>query len=414
MKGIWYSKYITSMKHLSPRTIILLILLVLMVIAIPVGVSLVSQSQDIRQKAWNTNNQGRWDIALQPSSTTLTAGGDAVPVTLTMDTKEEKISGLIIVMHVKSPDVSVSGLEMLAPFNGGGWSCGTNSITPYTETTQSVKVKMECFYMNAGGFSTTGLGVVTAGRFMVQANANAASTSFDIAFDTDHEKVSIISSDTGINDYANKPTDVSMTITGGTEASPSPSPSPSEQPTASPSPSSSASPTASPSPSPTNQTSASPTPTSTPRSGTSDSSSTTSTGGIGGSSTSSLPTSLSVTTIKESQTITTSLPKISGKAPANATITVTLQSEVQTATVKADAYGNWSYTPKQPLEVGAHTLTVKSTTTAGATETKTVKFSVTTPVTGNTSTTLAFLASGMMLVMLGIFFQLRKAELPNE
>jgi len=409
-----------------------------MVIAIPVGVSLVSQSQDIRQKAWNTNNQGRWDIALQPSSTTLTAGGDAVPVTLTMDTKEEKISGLIIVMHVKSPDVSVSGLEMLAPFNGGGWSCGTNSITPYTETTQSVKVKMECFYMNAGGFSTTGLGVVTAGRFMVQANANAASTSFDIAFDTDHEKVSIISSDTGINDYANKPTDVSMTITGGTEASPSPSPSPSEQPTASPSPSSSASPTASPSPSPdeqptaspspsssasptaspspspTNQTSASPTPTSTPRSGTSDSSSTTSTGGIGGSSTSSLPTSLSVTTIKESQTITTSLPKISGKAPANATITVTLQSEVQTATVKADAYGNWSYTPKQPLEVGAHTLTVKSTTTAGATETKTVKFSVTTPVTGNTSTTLAFLASGMMLVMLGIFFQLRKAELPNE
>ena len=61
-------------------------------------------------------------------------------------------------------------------------------------------------------------------------------------------------------------------------------------------------------------------------------------------------------------------PTFKGKALPNATVEVTVQSDPITASVQADAKGNWEFRPAAPLDTGEHTITIKSADTQGATQ----------------------------------------------
>ncbi|MDX7018857.1 Ig-like domain-containing protein, partial [Klebsiella aerogenes] len=50
-----------------------------------------------------------------------------------------------------------------------------------------------------------------------------------------------------------------------------------------------------------------------------------------------------------------------GKATAGSTIIITDVGGVQLGTVKADANGNWEFTPTSSLSDGAHTLRITGT-----------------------------------------------------
>ncbi len=131
-----------------------------------------------------------------------------------------------------------------------------------------------------------------------------------------------------------------------------------------------------------------------------------------GSATTSAVMILSPTT---NQDVATQQPTIQGKAPAGSTVTIAVYSTQQiTATVVADANGNWSYTIPKALEAGPHTVVVAAQNpTSGQTETATIGFVVSNgtengasgsamPVSGSETPTLILLGLGILLFLSGV------------
>lgn len=111
--------------------------------------------------------------------------------------------------------------------------------------------------------------------------------------------------------------------------------------------------------------------------------------------------------------VTSQTPTIQGTAPPGSTVTIAVYSTQQvTATVTADANGNWSYTIPQSLETGPHTVVVSAQNpTTGKTETATLGFVVGNgtdatgsgmPVTGSVEPTFILLGLGILLLLGGI------------
>jgi MYXO-CTERM domain-containing protein len=63
-------------------------------------------------------------------------------------------------------------------------------------------------------------------------------------------------------------------------------------------------------------------------------------------------------------TVDTLTPAITGSAEPNSTVTVIIDG-TEVGTVRADASGNWSYTPTTPLTTGPHEVRVRATDEAG-------------------------------------------------
>ncbi|MBI3384571.1 hypothetical protein HY030_00030 [Candidatus Gottesmanbacteria bacterium] len=105
--------------------------------------------------------------------------------------------------------------------------------------------------------------------------------------------------------------------------------------------------------------------------------------------------------VQNGQTITNSLPTISGTAAPNSKVTVTIQSDPQTITTYADANGKWSITPSKALAAGSHTLVVTATDASGKTVTQSVNFTVGLPATASFFNTWAMLFLGSLLMFLG-------------
>ncbi|MBM7119394.1 adventurous gliding motility protein AgmC [Archangium primigenium] len=63
--------------------------------------------------------------------------------------------------------------------------------------------------------------------------------------------------------------------------------------------------------------------------------------------------------------VTVVRPPITGTAEANSTVTVYLDGVAQPTTVKADAAGNWTFTPATDLSQGSHTVKARSADAAG-------------------------------------------------
>ena len=70
------------------------------------------------------------------------------------------------------------------------------------------------------------------------------------------------------------------------------------------------------------------------------------------------------------QNYTDAQPLFKGTAPPNEQVTITIHStDAITKTVTADANGNWSFRPNQPLSPGQHTITISTTNKAGIIQT---------------------------------------------
>lgn len=70
---------------------------------------------------------------------------------------------------------------------------------------------------------------------------------------------------------------------------------------------------------------------------------------------------ITILTPKSGEKVNTDQPEIMGKAPPGAVVQITIESpETITATVKADAEGDWSYSVPQDLTPGQHTVTVST------------------------------------------------------
>lgn len=124
-------------------------------------------------------------------------------------------------------------------------------------------------------------------------------------------------------------------------------------------------------------------------------------------------TTLTITSPAVDASLTDTLPTISGKAPAGATVTVTIYSSPQTCVATADSNGLWSCTPTSPLEAGPHNVVATAVTAGGATQTATTSFVVASdsqesgsqsaiPVSGDASTTFILITIGTLLFLSGL------------
>ncbi len=112
--------------------------------------------------------------------------------------------------------------------------------------------------------------------------------------------------------------------------------------------------------------------------------------------------SVTVSSVSNNQTLGSTQPTFSGKAPAGAKIVLTVYSDPQTITVYADASGNWSAQTPAPLDAGSHKLVALATATTGQTTTTTVNFNIGLPVTASPFATIAFLVIGFVFLSFGL------------
>lgn len=71
------------------------------------------------------------------------------------------------------------------------------------------------------------------------------------------------------------------------------------------------------------------------------------------------PKTVTLDSIDPGETVTTVKPELFGEGPSGTTITITLESEPQTATVKIPSSGDWQWTPPANLPAGTHKVTIK-------------------------------------------------------
>ncbi len=123
-----------------------------------------------------------------------------------------------------------------------------------------------------------------------------------------------------------------------------------------------------------------------------------------------------ITSPSTTSAVTTSQPTIQGKAPPGSTVTIVIRSSnTITTTVVADANGNWSYTPTTSLDPGSHSVLASATNpVTGQVQTSTVPFVVAggtggsasqsaVPVSGTTENTILLLSLGALIFLTGLF-----------
>lgn len=114
------------------------------------------------------------------------------------------------------------------------------------------------------------------------------------------------------------------------------------------------------------------------------------------------------------ETTTSDTPTIQGKASPGSVVTVTVYSTPQTMTVTADADGNWSITPTNPLETGPHNVVASVTNQNSQTITAETTFVVastnaiggsanTIPISGTVEVTLLLIFMGIVMLYIGVW-----------
>ena len=139
------------------------------------------------------------------------------------------------------------------------------------------------------------------------------------------------------------------------------------------------------------------------------------------------PSALKITSPGTNASMKTLTPTIRGKAEPGATITLTIYSTPQTVTIKADANGNWSYTPTAPLEPGSHNVVASVAGPGGTPQTATTNFVVAAgiggteiatgsatptatptaqpiPVSGSSSWTIMLISIGLIMLVSGVAY----------
>lgn len=93
-------------------------------------------------------------------------------------------------------------------------------------------------------------------------------------------------------------------------------------------------------------------------------------------STSGATKTVTITSIKNGETISTTKPQIIGNGSPGTKVTITVKSTPQSATVTVGPDGTWLWTPPANLDPGTHTLTVSWTDASGILQTLTRTFTV--------------------------------------
>lgn len=83
-----------------------------------------------------------------------------------------------------------------------------------------------------------------------------------------------------------------------------------------------------------------------------------------------------ITTPKSGESFTDNQPLLQGQALPDATVNITIHSDIITAQVTADKYGNWTYRPASPLSPGQHTITITTKDKYGILQTITKPFTI--------------------------------------
>lgn len=76
-------------------------------------------------------------------------------------------------------------------------------------------------------------------------------------------------------------------------------------------------------------------------------------------------TTVTLESVTNGEKISTSLPEFFGEGPSGTTLSITVESEAQSAEVKVPTTGDWKWTPPNNLEPGNHTVTITWRDAAG-------------------------------------------------
>jgi hypothetical protein len=76
-------------------------------------------------------------------------------------------------------------------------------------------------------------------------------------------------------------------------------------------------------------------------------------------------TTVTLESIVNGEKVSTDLPEFFGEGPAGTTLSITVESEAQSAEVKVPGSGDWKWTPPNNLEPGSHTVTITWRDAAG-------------------------------------------------
>ncbi len=364
------------------KKIAILLFIILVIVAIPLGVYLVKQRQEIRKRA--STPSGTALVSLSPASGNYEVG-QSFPVSVYFNPVSIPISSIAVrITYPLSGNLTASSLQINPSFlTSGNWMCPVKTITP---TGSQVEIDIACANITTEGFTAASDTLLAS--FNLVANEVPAVNPVVLSFDPQQSKIQ--SKIDNVDILLTPTSNGSYTIGGGATATATPTTIP---PEATATPTESAGVTNTPTPT---QSAGEPTNTPTPTRASPTATPTTASGG----GTSSNPVSLS------SISSSSNPPTLSGTAAPGAKITITVQSTPITGMVYADAAGNWSWTPPSELETGSHTATVTATDSSGQTTTDSVSFTVADaedlPATGFLTPTVLSLLSGLLLLFLGL------------
>ncbi len=351
---------------MGKKKIVAIVVLFLILAGLGAGLYLMRQQQDLREKAAPATT-----ISIKKPAKTILVG-ESFDVTVEVDTSTNVLSGTELEINFDKEKLT------LASFSPSTLLPVELAKAQINNTAGSATISLGAQPANP----PQGKGTIATLKFEAKAAGNAA-----ITFGP-NTKAAGTSEATNVI-IAKNPATITIIAAGGGTTSPSPSASPALL-------SSSPSPSAS----PVTGSSASPSPSTAP---------------VGGSIAS--PSPLTVASASPAAKPTVALPTnktvkagdtITGTAKPNSNVTITIQSEPITATVKADAAGKWSYTIPVTLASGTHTITITdsngtytTTFTVSGTQGGVVTPSGETPVAGFSLPTYLAIGAGFLLIIFG-------------
>ncbi|MCL5095915.1 MAG: Ig-like domain-containing protein [Patescibacteria group bacterium] len=363
------------------KKITIVIVLVLIFVLIPLTVYLVKKRQELRSRAAPATV-----LSVSPAVVTKKVG-DTFQINVQVTTGDNQVVGTDLYLSFNS-----LVLEALTIVPGG-----------FLDNPQELKKTIN---------NQTGKIIYSLASFTAkQGTGNLASINFtakdkgtsSFAFDSGTSIAGIGETEALQNTL---PGSITITASG---ASPTPNPAPSPSPTPTPGA------TATPTPTPTGSARPGATPTIPPTA-----TSSPTPGGQGGPANPTptpTPSLLQISTTinypTAGLTVTAAKPTFSGKTIPRAVVKITINSPLLTATVTADAAGNWSYTATASLPNGSHTVTIEAKDpTTSQTVTKSNSFTISTGqkaatsasevVAGNSMPTIFLLVAGLFLFVLSL------------
>lgn len=378
-----------------------IILLICLGVGVFFGLKLVQQKQELRKEAATPGGTARISLA----SVATIGASQPLPVTINFQTPNtpgnKGIIGIKVVLNYTASGGAINAFSntQIQESLSSPWQYSIKEVAP---SGNSGTITINALYLQAGEYGY--LGAQDASQnFAVLNFSTATNGSLELNFDI--TKCEVWSKDGNLDILGLETAGKTISIGSGAGTitntpTPTPTINPSSAPTST--------------PAPTN------TPTPTP---------TTSSGGTGGGSLptntptttrsaistptpiASNPNQVTLTSITSGQTVTSTKPTFSGKAPAGSTITITVYSDPITGTVTANSAGVWTWTPPTDLTPGSHSVTITSATTQGQTTTTSASFTIgSLPVTGNFSLTLILLFLGLLIIFPALWIALNKSS----